>query len=107
MYTLTSIDRHHFSGPDGVYVLDAHRTAAGLAAITSDQRLSLLDPSRIGSGPVSSWTTEHGNLTALRVFDAAGALVCTAGEDGSVGVWDLRQGSRVAQFAGEFFFIVV
>lgn len=102
MYTLTNIDQHHFSGREDVYVLEAHRTAAGLATVASDQSLSLFNPARLGAGPVSSLKTSHGNVTTLRVFDAGSSLVCTAGENGSVGVWDLRQGARVAQFQGEF-----
>ncbi|KAG6024683.1 hypothetical protein E4U41_001709 [Claviceps citrina] len=103
MYTLANVAQHHFAGAQDVYVLDVHRTEAGLAAISSDQQLSLLSPSRLGDGPVSAWRTQHGNVTALRVFDddGNGAVVCTAGEDGTVGVWDLRQkgpAARVMQF---------
>ncbi|KKO98580.1 hypothetical protein THAR02_09318 [Trichoderma harzianum] len=98
MYTLTNIDQHHFSGPEDVYVLEAHRTASGLATVASDQTLSLFNPARLGTGPVARLRTEHGNVTTLRVFDAGTSVVCTAGENGSVGVWDLRQGARVAQF---------
>lgn len=102
MYTLTNIDQHHFAGSEDVYVLDAHRTAAGLATIASDQTLSLFNPARLGAGPVTSTRTSHGNVTTLRVFDAGTSIVCTAGENGSVGVWDLRQGARVAQFEGDY-----
>ncbi|KAL6702021.1 WD40-repeat-containing domain protein [Trichoderma pleuroticola] len=99
MYTLTNIDQHHFSGPEDVYVLEAHKTASGLVTVASDQTLSLFNPARLGTGPVARLRTEHGNVTTLRVFDAGTSVVCTAGENGSVGVWDLRQGARVAQFA--------
>lgn len=104
MYTLTNIDGHFFPGPQDIYVLDIQRTSAGLAAISSDQALSLLDPARLRAGPAKSLRTNHGNLTSLRVFDAGNAVVCTAGENGSVGVWDLRIGAaaaEVAHFAGE------
>lgn len=100
MYSLTCADGLSF-GSD-VYVLDIHRTSAGLASIASDQHLSLLDPTRLSAGPLRRLPTEHGNLNCLRVFDANASLVCTAGENGTVGVWDLRQGARVAQFQGEF-----
>jgi WD40 repeat protein len=105
MYTLTNIDAHR-SASDA-YVLDVRRTAAGLAAISSDQTLALLDPSRLSAGPLSRpLPVGHGaGVAALRVFDWAGSLVCTAGEDGGVAVWDLRQGgiatasSEVARFS--------
>lgn len=99
MYSLACADGLSF-GSD-VYVLDIHRTSAGLASIASDQHLSLLDPTRLSAGPLRRLPTEHGNLNCLRVFDANASLVCTAGENGTVGVWDLRQGARVAQFQGE------
>ncbi|KAK1247281.1 hypothetical protein MKX07_002190 [Trichoderma sp. CBMAI-0711] len=100
MYTLTNIDQYHFpSSPDSeTYVLEAHRTASGLATVSSDQALSLFDPARIGSGPQASLRTDHGNVTTMRAFDPMTGVVCTAGEDGSVGVWDLRAGTRVARF---------
>ncbi|KAK7397717.1 hypothetical protein QQX98_012915 [Neonectria punicea] len=98
MYSLTCADGLHL-GAD-VYVLDVQRTSAGLAATASDQSLSLLDPTRLTQGAVRRLATDHGNVSALRVFDGDAALVCTAGEAGSVAVWDLRQGSCVARFQG-------
>ncbi|KPM45981.1 hypothetical protein AK830_g675 [Neonectria ditissima] len=96
MYSLSCTDGLHL-GAD-VYVLDVLRTSAGLAATASDQTLSLLDPGRLSQGPVQRLATDHGNVAALRVFDGDAALVCTAGETGTVALWDLRQGARVAQF---------
>ncbi|KAG5912566.1 hypothetical protein E4U42_002182, partial [Claviceps africana] len=99
MYTLANVAQHAFSAPEqDLYVLDVHRTDAGLVTISSDQHLSLLSPARVADGPLSRWHTGHGNVTALRVFDGHAAVVCTAGEDGTVGVWDLRKGGRVAHF---------
>lgn len=99
MYTLSVSDEHRF-GAD-IYVLDLLRTPlGGLASIASDQKLSLLDPASLRRGPVSSFATDHGNLTTLRIF--GDNVVCTAGENGSIGVWDLRAGSKVVQFAGEY-----
>uniref|UniRef100_A0A8H7NML2 WD40 repeat-like protein n=1 Tax=Bionectria ochroleuca TaxID=29856 RepID=A0A8H7NML2_BIOOC len=69
----------------------------GLVSISSDQKLSLLNPASLSKGPVSSFQTDHGNLTALRLF--GDNVVCTAGENGNVGVWDLRAGAQVVQFA--------
>ncbi|KHN94553.1 WD40 repeat-like-containing domain protein [Metarhizium album ARSEF 1941] len=103
MYTLANIATQRFSGPEETYVLGVDRTEAGLAAISSDQQLTLLSPARLGGGAVASWQTQHGSLTSLRVLDASRSLACTAGEDGTVSVWDLRlrgAAARVAQFSG-------
>ncbi|KAG5970618.1 hypothetical protein E4U55_001541 [Claviceps digitariae] len=102
MYPLTNVAHLSLATPSQeTYVLDLHRTSAGLAALSSDQHLSLLSPARLADGPVRKWRTQHGNVTALRVYDEAAGVVCTAGEDGTVGVWDLRgagEAARVAQF---------
>lgn len=104
MYNLSCIDGHHFSGPQDVYVLDIQRLTAGLAAISSDQKLSLFNPARLGQGPVKSFPTSHGNLTCLKTFDWQNSIVCTAGENGEVSVWDMRESSKpqVAHFGGWF-----
>ncbi|WKT46598.1 WD40 repeat [Fusarium oxysporum f. sp. vasinfectum] len=96
MYSLNCADGLSL-GRD-VYVLDIHRTSVGLASISSDQFLSVLDPARLSAGPQRRLPTQHGNLTTLRVFDSNASIVCTAGENGTVGVWDLRQGANVVQF---------
>ncbi|QGI78191.1 hypothetical protein CEK25_004920 [Fusarium fujikuroi] len=96
MYTLNCADGLSL-GRD-VYVLDIHRTSVGLTSISSDQFLSVLDPTRLSAGPLHRLPTQHGNLTTLRVFDSNTSIVCTAGENGTVGVWDLRQGANVVQF---------
>ncbi|KAF5592152.1 mitochondrial carrier family [Fusarium pseudocircinatum] len=96
MYTLNCADGLSL-GRD-VYVLGIHRTSVGLASISSDQFLSVLDPTRLSAGPQRRLPTQHGNLTTLQVFDSNASIVCTAGENGTVGVWDLRQGANVVQF---------
>ena len=105
MYTLSNVAQHRLAGPDDVYVLAVDQTAAGLAALSSDQQLTLFSPARLSDGPLHQWPTQHGNVTALRVFEADTSLVCTAGEDGTARVWDLRQaawqGACVAQLAGK------
>lgn len=101
MYNLSCVDGHRFGD---VYVLDIQRLNAGLSAISSDQKLGLFDPARVGQGPIKSYQTNHGNLTCLRTFDWQNSVVCTAGENGEVSVWDMREASKpqVAHFAGMF-----
>lgn len=103
MYSLSVFDQHRFGS--SIYVLDVARTPSGLTTISSDQKLSLLDPARLSAGPLASQTTEHGNLSVLKVLD--GGLACTAGENGTVAVWDFRVDSKigkVAQFQGMWSF---
>lgn len=98
MYNLTAAEECFF-GTD-TWVLDLVRTSTGgLVAISSDQKLSLFDPSSLSKGPVSSFQTSHGNISTLKVF--GDDVVCTAGENGTVEVWDLKAGKRVIQFQGE------
>lgn len=110
MYSLGNVARHQLGGSaaDGdVYVLDLQRPADApglVAALASDASLSLLDPARLGQGPaVAAWTAGHsGRTSVLRSFGRA-ALLCTAGEDGAVAVWDVRlrgDAARVAHFRG-------
>ncbi|KAL8393312.1 hypothetical protein RB595_003192 [Gaeumannomyces hyphopodioides] len=92
MYLLSNLDVYQFPASAGepVYVLDLHTILSGLAAISSDQSLSLFDLSSLSKGPVRSFKTSHGNLTVARPFDHSQSAVCTAGSDGSVAIWDLR-----------------
>lgn len=102
MYQLGVFEQYQFPSRDSVtYVLDIARRDNGIATISSDQRLSLFDPARISAGPLASLVTDHGNLALLKILD--GGLACTAGENGTVAVWDFRQPGKigsVAQFKG-------
>ncbi|PHH69567.1 hypothetical protein CDD80_6649 [Ophiocordyceps camponoti-rufipedis] len=92
-YSLVAVAQQSLSSD--AYVLDLRRTTAGLAATVSDQRLTLLDPQRLR--PLNSWATAQGNLKAVALM---GASLCTAGEDGSVAVWDLRLAGERARVGG-------
>lgn len=119
MYSLTQAATYPLPNSNSnqqqqAYVLSIARTPASrLAAISSDQALTLLDPATLRA--VGAFATEHGNLTALGVFGGngnggssggLGEVVCTAGENGSVAIWDLRAGRKVSQFQGEFSFFL-
>lgn len=99
MYNLTKKDAFKNPGSDPAYVLEIASVNAGLAAISSDQVLSLFDHLRLGHGPIKTIQTSHGNITCARVFDASTSLICTAGEDGTVSLWDLRLDGAAAQVA--------
>lgn len=99
MYPLTCVDGYRIPLRDEVYVLDIIPLIAGPATISSDQKLSLFNPANVSAGPHINLSTHHGNITCAKAFDAGSAVVCTAGEDGSVSLWDLRQDARQAEVA--------
>ncbi|KAI8624113.1 WD40-repeat-containing domain protein [Xylariaceae sp. FL1651] len=99
MYSLTCIDGYKIPTRQEVYVLDIVPFVSGPATISSDQKLSLFDPLSLKTGPIIDLVTHHGNITCARAFDAANAGVCTAGENGTISLWDLRQDVRHAEVA--------
>ena len=97
MYHLAGADEYQFPGATPPYVLDLIPLASGLASISTDGKLALFDPLRIGAGPKRTFTTSHGNLTTARAFDTAGCVLATAGENGTVALWDLRDAATGPQ----------
>lgn len=121
MYHLSCADGYAFVGlGDGdVFVLDvlelpSPNGSSGLVSISSDQTLSLFDLHRtLRAGPTRSVSLCHGNVTAMRLWDSSstgsgqGSLVCTAGENGTAAVWDVRvpdAKAEVMRIAGRFEF---
>ncbi|KAK7962236.1 WD domain protein [Apiospora aurea] len=99
MFNLSCVDEFRYPGSDEVYVLDLVPLAQGPATISSDQKLCAFNPLSLRPGPVTTLQTKHGNLTSAKAFDLVGSVVCTAGEDGSVSLWDLRKDPREAEVA--------
>ncbi|AEO70499.1 uncharacterized protein THITE_2122026 [Thermothielavioides terrestris NRRL 8126] len=102
MYQLVNSDTYKYPGQE-TYVLDILPIATGFAATASDQTLSLFDPLGLSQGPVKRIRTEHGNLTAAKVYSAADSVICTTGENGTISVWDLRldpSNARAMQLGG-------
>ncbi|KAI1358983.1 WD40-repeat-containing domain protein [Xylaria arbuscula] len=99
MYSLNCIDQYRIPTREEVYVLDIIPFTSGPATISSDQKLSLFNPLSLKTGPTVNLVTSHGNITCARAFDAANSVVCTAGENGTISLWDLRQDVRQAKAA--------
>ncbi|KAK4132397.1 WD40 repeat-like protein [Trichocladium antarcticum] len=105
MYQLVCLDGYKYPSPETNYVLDILPLPAttGLAATASDQTLRVFDPLRLGHGPIKTIRTDHGNITSAKVYSAAEGIICTAGENGTVSVWDLRldpANARAVQIGG-------
>ncbi|KAI5921115.1 WD40-repeat-containing domain protein [Camillea tinctor] len=99
MFPLTCIDGYKVPVREEVYVLDIIPLTSGPATISSNQKLSAFNPTNLRGGPIIDLVTHHGNITCARGFDLANSVVCTAGEDGSVSMWDLRQDAPNAEVA--------
>ncbi|ORY54849.1 WD domain-containing protein [Pseudomassariella vexata] len=93
MFTLACVDGFRYPGLDEIYVTDIIPLVTGPATISSDQQLCFFNPVNLRVGPVKSIQTSHGNITCAKPIDAGGSVVCTAGENGSISIWDLRQDS--------------
>jgi len=101
MYNLNTTSSFHITSPAGTYVYDIVPVAAGLAAISSDDSLRLLDPLTLNAGPVNEIKKVNADVTCLKAVNAGGegdaVVVCTAGRDGKVALWDPRSGAKVGE----------
>ena len=108
MYLLTDTDGYQYHGDP--YILDLIPVSSGLATISTDQKLCLFDPRRLSNGPKLALQTSHGNITAVKALDASGCVLATAGENGTIAIWDLRDGTpqvqRTAPAGGYSFFLL-
>lgn len=89
MFLLDFKDGFQYRGAEPVYVLEIIPLGAGLAAIASNQSLSLFNPLRL-QGPLTNLQTNHGNLTTAKPYNLVESIVATTGENGAVSMWDLR-----------------
>lgn len=99
MFNLSCVDQFRYPGVNEVYVTDLLPLTQGPATISSDQKLCFFDPLNLRLGPLKTILTSHGNLTCAKAYDLGGSVVATAGEDGSVSMWDLRQDGKQAEVA--------
>ncbi|KAL0468977.1 WD40-repeat-containing domain protein [Neurospora intermedia] len=90
MYALSCTDGFKYPGSEPTYITDIIPVSAGLAAVGSDQSLSIFNPLRLNQGPLKKVQTNHGNISCAEVFSVGNSIVATAGENGTVSLWDLR-----------------
>lgn len=97
MYTLYNTSTHQAGTlQSSTYIYDIILTGAGLAAISSDDSLRLLDPLRLEGTPLNSVRQVNRDVTCLKALDEDG-IVATGGRDGKVVITDLRSGKRVGE----------
>ncbi|KAG9242603.1 hypothetical protein BJ878DRAFT_464063 [Calycina marina] len=101
MYTLFNTDSHIVATPqNSAYVYEILPTSAGVATISSDDSLRLLDPTRLEDAPRYLVKGVNRDVTSLRVLSDVG-IVATGGRDGRVVVTDLRSGAKAGEVVSE------
>jgi hypothetical protein len=101
MYALNAVDSFHISDPKDTYIYDIVPVAAGLAAISSDDSLRLLDPLALSGTPLNSIWRVNKDVTCLKAINSStegdALIVCTAGMDGKVCLLDSRTGAKIGE----------
>lgn len=110
MYNLNTISSFHVTDPADTYIYDIVPVAGGLASISSDDSLRLLDPLALNAGPVNSIRRVNTDVTCLKALSTGAEgdalIVATAGRDGKVCLWDPRSGGKVGEVrSGELRFL--
>lgn len=110
MYTLDVVDSFRITEPADTYVYDIIPVASGLAAISSDDSVWLLDPLALNGGPVHSIKHVHEEITCLEAVNTSteesALIICTAGRDGRVVLLDPRSGGKIGELrTGEYHLI--
>lgn len=112
MYTLSTTSSFYVSEPSETYIYDIIPVSGGLAAISSDDSLRFFDPLNLDEGPVNSVRRVNTDVTCMKALGGGefgdGAIVCTAGRDGTVAMLDPRTGAKVGEVAsGKWHFYYV
>jgi hypothetical protein len=101
MYTLDNVDFFQISDPTNTYIYDIVPVAAGLAAISSDDSLRLLNPLALNGTPLNSIRRVNTDVTCLKAVNTTAEgdalIVCTAGRDGRVCLLDPRTSAKIGE----------
>lgn len=101
MYSLNDIGAFKITDPADTYVYEIVPCASGIAAISSDDSLRLLNPLALNGYPLNSVRKVNKEITCLKAVNTAvegdASVVVTAGRDGRVCLIDLRTGTKVGE----------
>lgn len=106
MYRFFASDVFEVQGEEPTYIYDIVPVAAGLASISSDDCLRLLDPTALNGQPLNTIKKVNTDVTCLKTIgNGDSSIVVTAGRDGKVCLIDPRTGGKVGEVkSGENFF---
>ncbi|KAI9752230.1 MAG: Transcriptional regulator [Chaenotheca gracillima] len=98
--SLQPIASSPLSLPEDSYIYAIYPTVNNsLAAISSDDSLSICDRSTLRLVPGGCIHNVHKGVTCLKGLDDSGNAVATAGRDGVARIWDLRTGRMVGELS--------
>lgn len=107
MFTLDAVGSFDIHEPSGTYVYEIVPVSDGIAVISSDNNLRLIDPLSLHNQPLQVVQNVHADVTCLKALDPQSSIVCTAGRDGRVSIFDFRSRSKVSEVrTGRFSFLV-
>ncbi|KAL4818513.1 WD40-repeat-containing domain protein [Aspergillus spinulosporus] len=99
MHMLKQINSSSLGLPEDSYIYSiVPSSRTGFAAISSDDSLRIFDANKPSHTSLVA-NNAHDGVTSLRTYDASNQLVVTAGRDGKVKLWDLRNGKKSAVVA--------
>ncbi len=98
MYTLDASGAFRIDQPQGTYIYHIEPLADEVAVISSDNCLRLINPTSLHAPALRVVSNVHAEVTCLKTLDKQNNIVCTAGRDGRVNIWDFRANTKVAKF---------
>ncbi|TGO12688.1 hypothetical protein BTUL_0084g00470 [Botrytis tulipae] len=98
MYRFFASDIFEVKGAEPIYIYDIVPVAAGLASISSDDCLRLLDPTALNGQPLNTIKKVNSDVTCLKTIGNGDiSIVVTAGRDGKVCLIDPRTAGKVGE----------
>jgi WD repeat-containing protein 89 len=97
MYTLEVTGAFRIDQPQGTYIYHLEPVADEIAAISSDDCLRLVNPTSLHGPALKVIPKVHAEVTCLKALEGQNFIVCTAGRDGRINIWDLRGNANVAE----------
>jgi WD40 repeat protein len=97
MFSLEATGAFKIDQPPETYIYDIVPISEGLAVISSDNSLRLINPLSLHGAALNTIENVHTDITCLETLDEQNSIVCTAGRDGRVIIFDFRSKNKVAE----------
>jgi WD40 repeat protein len=97
MYTFDASGSFRVDEPQETYIYNIEPIGDEIVAISSDNCLRLISPTSLHGPALKVIPKVHLEVTCLKALDGQNAIVCTAGRDGRVNIWDIRGNIQIAE----------